>query len=701
MKKTANKTINLSVILILIFLVAIGCQPTQRIPIIPFDASQKDATDATIAANDKVREYLQLDDETDFINAQRGFMGTIEEGVIRDDNDSIAYSMEQFEFLKGQAPSTANPSLWRQSYLNSINGLFRVEPKTDGKAAPSLELKKGYIYQVRGFDVSNISFVKGYDGWIVIDPVSTRETAYAAMNLVRDILGEFPVTNIIITHSHLDHFGGIQGVIQYNEELDYDNEEDLDIYVPEGFFDEAVSENVMAGSAMGRRATYMYGNLLAKDEKGTLGSGMGTTLATGTSGILDGTKIIRSQKGVTRTLDSVAVEFFYTPDSEAPAEMMFYFPDSKAFFQAENLTRSLHNLYTLRGAKVRDGLKWSKYIDKTITDYGNDVEISFGPHHWPTWDNENIVPFWEKQRDLYKFLHDQSLRLANRGFTSREISEMLKLPESLDTVFHNRDYYGTISHNSKAQYQFYFGWFDGNPANLNPYPPTEAAKKYVSLVGPDAMLRKASKAYVKGDYRWVAELMNHLVFAEPHNQNAKYLLADAYEQLGYQAESGPWRNFYLSGAKELRKGMGDSLTSSMDRDMIAGMSTELLLDYLAMRFQGMKHGMEEYSFNLMIRDVESYKDRKVKEVKAALIIMNGAVTTRIDDDTKDVYLKDATATVALSSATFKALCFSPSPVKFVIKNNHNIEIEGDKDAFKEFLSALDDTAYWFAIVTPQ
>lgn len=712
MKKIKNQRILLAGSMVLLFLTAISCETKWNLT-----SEQKGATSATIQANELVLDKLPFEeDTTDFENAQRGFISTIEEGEILSGLDTV-YSMKQFEFLEEPAPETANPSLWRQSYLNSINGLFRVYPKTEDGHRTSLELHKGDIFQVRGFDVSNISLVKGEKGWIVIDPVSAKETALAALNLVRETFGSIPVTHIIISHSHLDHFGGIQGVIEYNEALCNDGSSDcvqlagttepcnvedeacdcpgllqkedtsiLEIYVPENFFEEAVSENVMAGSAMGRRATYMYGNLLAKDEKGTLGSGMGTTLAEGTPGILDGTKIISNMDGKTCILDGITVEFFYTPNSEAPAEMMFYFPEQQAFFQAENLTRSLHNLYTLRGAKVRDGLKWSKYIDKTITDYGKEVAISFGPHHWPTWGNENITPFWEKQRDLYKFLHDQSLRLANEGYTPREISEMMKLPDAMGNVFHNRDYYGTVSHNSKAQYQFYFGWFDGNPANLNPHPPVEAAKRYVAFMGEDAMMEEALRAYEEGDYRWVAELMNHLVFARPKNRDARYLLADAYEQLGYQAESAPWRNFYLSGAKELRHGIGAAKTSGMSADMIKGIPNELLLDYIAMRFQGIEHGTMQYNFNLTIDGEE-----------AVLIIKNGAVTTRIGDGT---HLEDdVDATITLTTAEFKALCFTSDFDEFF--ENTNITIEGDESAFKAFLSALDDTSYWFPIVTPE
>lgn len=704
-----RKSVKLPGIIVLVLLITVSCQDKQ------WDAKDinedpKGPTDSTIAFNNELLDYLPFDDKTDSINAWRGYMGTLDKGWIESEINidgnaatiDTAYSMKQFEFLGGSTPTTANPSLWRQSYFNSINGLFQVRDEGDETLGETTSAEKGDIYQIRGFDLANMSLIKGDKGWIIIDPLTVKETAKTAMDLVRSKLGDIPVTNVIFTHSHIDHFGGINGIIEYNEELGT-NPDELTIYAPENFFDDSISENVMAGSAMGRRATYMYGNVLAKDTLGTLGSGLGTTTSIGLVGILDGDVIISNlePEGLEGDMDGLEVEFFYAPSSEAPAEMMFYFPTLNAFCQAEDINKTLHNLYTLRGAKVRDGLKWSKYIDKAIYYYGDNVEFSFGSHHWPTWDNANIVSFWEKQRDMYRFLHDQTLRLANRGFTPREISEMIELPESVDTLFYSRGYYGSVRHNAKAEYQLYFGWFDGNPANLNPHPPTEAAKRYLDLIGEEAMISAARDAYDEGDYRWAAELMNHLVFAKPQNNTARYILADAYEQLGYQSESGPWRNFYLSGAKELRSDERIQGTSTVSADMIAGMSTELLLDYVAMRFQGTDYGDMEHSFNLTIAE-----GPEGASYDAVLIIGNGAVTTR---DGTNTHLPDdeVTANINLNRAAFEVLSFSEDPAAIIEDpgsfQGADLEIDIDnglrgKKAFKDFFSALDATSYWFEIV---
>ncbi len=438
------------------------------------NADKKEATSYTKAINQAILDYLPFTDQTDYNNAKKGFIATLDEGIIKLPDGSTSYSMDQFNFIKGKAPATANPSLWRQSELNAINGLFKV---TDG------------IYQVRGFDLANMTFIEGKSGWIVIDPLTVAETAKAAMDLVDRELGKKPVKAVLLSHSHIDHFGGVKGIAS---EADVKNG-NIKIYAPKDFFEHSISENVMAGNAMSRRAYYMYGNLLAKDEKGTYGSGLGPTTGYGLPGIYEATNIISNEAGQTETVDGVKIEFIYTPESEAPAEMMFYFPEQKAMCQAENISHTLHNLYTLRGAQVRNGQKWSKYIDKTITKWGDKAEVSFGSHHWPIWGNAAINEYWEKQRDLYRYIHDQTLRLANQGNTPLEIAEMLKLPPSLDKEFYNRGYYGTVSHNAKAQYQLYFGWFDGNPSNLHPLPPAEAAKNYVEFMGgAEKLIQKSS-----------------------------------------------------------------------------------------------------------------------------------------------------------------------------------------------------------------
>ena len=653
-------------------LLATSCQsPESKVEKISTDSNQKEATEFTKKVNDELVKYLPFDDQTDYKNARRGFITTLEEGVIKDDNGTIVYNMKQYDFIKGEAPATANPSLWRQSEINSIHGLFKV---CDG------------IYQVRNYDLSNITFIEGETGWVLVDVLLSAPTAKAALELINKELGERPVTGVIITHSHIDHFGGIRGVV---DEADVKSGK-IPIYVPKDFFHHAVSENIMGGNTMGRRASYMYGNLLAKDENGTIGTGLGQTTSTGLAGVMEGTHTINSLEGENAIIDGLKVEFIYTPESEAPAEMMFYFPKYKAFCQAENINHTLHNLYTLRGAKVRDGQKWSSYIDLSLAKWGDKAEVAFAPHHWPTWGNDTIVEFMERQRDMYRFLHDQTLRLANHGYTPKELAEMISLPESLDKTFANRGYYGSVSHDIKAQYELYFGWFDGNPANLNPLPPTEAGTKYVEFMGgADALLSNAMKSYNKGEYRWVAEVLNHLVFADPKNKDARNLLADAYEQLGYQAESGPWRNFYLSGAKELRDGVKVLPSpNTAGPDMIKGMTLELFFNYIAMRFIGTDEEAQQmdYNFNVILPDVNK---------KACLIVSNGVVTPRIGSN----LTKDVTATVTLNRSDLDKTSLGEATFEELVKSGA-IKIDGDAKAFNKFLTKIDKFDFWFTIVEP-
>lgn len=669
MKKMKKQTL---VFGLAIMSITVGCQsPSEQSEKVTTSSEQKEASSFTQKANEDLLNYLPFEDKTDYENARKGFIATIESGEIKDAEGNVVYSMKQYDFIKDDAPETANPSLWRQSELNSINGLF--------------EVTKG-VYQIRGFDLANMSLIEGEKGWIIVDPLLSPETSKAGLDLANEKLGERPVTAVIITHSHIDHFGGIRGVV---DEADVISGK-VPIYVPEGFFEHSISENVMGGNTMGRRAAYMYGNLLPKDEKGTLGTGLGQTTSTGLAGILDGTDIIKKLDGEERTIDGVKVEFIYTPESEAPAEMMFYFPKYKAFCQAEDLSHTLHNLYTLRGAQVRNGQKWSQYIDLAISRWGNDVEASFGSHHWPTWENETIGKYWKSQRDLYRFIHDQTLRLANEGYTPIEIAEMLKLPESLDKQFFNRGYYGSLSHDVRAQYQLYFGWFDGNPSNLNKLPPVDGGKKYVEFMGgADNLLSQAQKSYNNGEYRWVAEVVKHLVFADPKNQDARNLLADAYEQLGYVAESGPWRNFYLSGAKELRDGVKVLPSpNTAGPDMVRGMSTDLFFNFMAMKFKGTEAEAAKmnYNFNIILPDVND---------KVTLLVSNGAVTPRIGSNVTD----NVTATITINRKDLDKISLGEASYEDLFKDG-SLKIDGDKAAFDKFLSKLDSFNFWFNIIEP-
>lgn len=662
------KRINLILVFASIFVI-FGCSGDGTSENIETTDSKKEPSSYTLQKNQDLRNYLDFTDTTDFISARKGFIATVDDKLIKTRDGAFSYDIALFDFLEGEAPDYANPSLWRQSKLNAIHGLFEV---SEG------------IYQVRGFDLANMSLIRGESGWVIIDPLTAPATARAAMDLVDRELGEFPIKAVIFTHSHIDHFGGVTGIVSEEEVANGQ----VEIYAPQEFFEHSISENVMAGNTMGRRAMYMYGNLLEKNERGTYGSGLGTTTAAGVPGIYEPTHTISDLKGETHVIDGLEVEFIYTPESEAPAEMMFYFPDLKAFCQSENVNHTLHNLYTLRGAQVRNGQKWSKYIDRSIAKWGSDVEVSFGSHHWPTWGNENIVPYLEKQRDLYRYLHDQTLRLANQGYTPRELADMIQLPDALGKEFYNRGYYGSVSHNIKAQYQLYFGWFDGNPANLNPLPPAESGAKYVEAFGADKILAAAQSSFENGEYRWTAELLNHLVFARPENQDARNLLADTYEQLGFQSESGPWRNFYLSGAQDLREGKKVLETSveTNSPDMVKGMSTELFFDYLGMQFKGTENADLKYNFNLTFPDIDE---------KVGLIVSNGAVLSRIGEHLND----DITATITMNRSDLDRLSLGQASLEDLI-NDGAVTIKGDQDAYFNFLSKIDVFDFWFDIVEP-
>lgn len=482
----------------------------------------KDATDITKQVNAAVLNHLPFADKTDLENANSGFIATLPDVTIKNEKGQVVWTLDPYKFLEGaEAPATVNPSLWRQAQLNMTNGLFKVTDR---------------IYQIRGFDLSVMSIIEGDTGIIIVDPLTSTETAKAGLDLYYQHRPKKPVVAVMYTHSHIDHYGGVRGVIS-EEDV---NSGKVKILAPEGFLEEAVSENVYAGNAMSRRALYMYGALLPRGVNGQVDGGLGKTASIGTVTLIPPTDIIKTT-GEKRVVDGVEMEFQMAPGTEAPAEMLTYFPQFKALLAAEDATHTLHNLYTLRGAQVRDASKWWKALNEAIERYGAGTEVVFASHHWPTWGNENVIPYLESQRDLYKYIHDQSLRLLNSGYTMTEVAEIMTLPESLSQKWFNRDYYGSVNHDSKAVYQRYLGWYDSNPANLHALPPDEASKKYVEYMGgPAAVTEKAKKSFAEGDYRWVAMVMNNVVFADPTNKEARDLQADALEQLGYQTEDATW-----------------------------------------------------------------------------------------------------------------------------------------------------------------
>lgn len=523
----------------------------------------KPASRYTIDANQKVYQILNFSDTREFDNAQRGFIAAPEVLEIYSDSGKLVWS-QNYSALKEDAPDTANPSLWRDAQLNNIYGLFEV---TEG------------IYQVRGYDMSNITFIEGETGWIVVDPLMTVECSKAALALVKENLGDRPIHAVIYSHSHVDHFGGVRGVINEEDVLDGK----VQVIAPDGFEEHAISENIYAGSAMGRRASYMYGSLLTRgDATGSLCIGIGMGQSTGTASFISPTRSITGT-GEKLVIDGVEIEFQLTPGTEAPAEMNFWIADKNALWMAENCTGTMHNLYTLRGAQVRDGNAWAEYIMESLAMYGSRAEVVFQSHNWPHWGNETIQEYLLNTAAAYKFINDQTLLYMNMGYTETEIANMIRLPEELEKVWYIRQYYGTVAHNSKAVYEKYMGWYDGNPVHLAELTPTDYARKLVEYLGDtDAVLAMAKADYDRGEYQWVAQITNTLVFADPANMEARYLCADALEQLGYQAESGPWRNVYLSAAQELRLGTNanESTRASGNTDTIAHMTPEMIFEYI-------------------------------------------------------------------------------------------------------------------------
>jgi len=617
----------------------------------------------TLRANAAVRDALPLDDPADFEDARRGFIARREDPVIRTAEGAEVWNLERFAFVQGDAPASVNPSLWRQAKLNGMAGLYEVQ---DG------------IYQVRGYDLSNMTFVAGDTGWVVIDPGTTMETGRAALELVNQQRGPRPVTGLVYTHSHIDHFGGARGVLP--------EPGGVPVIAPEGFVVEAVSENVLAGTAMSRRASYMFGFLLHRGARGHVDSGLGRASTPGTFSLVAPTRIVDATP-TEIVVDGVRMIFMNTPGAEAPAEMMIYLPDRRALCGAENVSHVLHNLYTLRGAKVRDALRWSGYIQEAIDRFGGEAEVLFASHHWPTWGNARILEYLKKQRDAYKYIHDQTLRLANHGYTSLEIAEQLRMPKSLARTFALRGYYGTVNHDSKAVYQRYFGFFDANPAHLDPLPPEQAAEHYVEFMGgAAALLEKAQASYGRGEYRWVAEVVNHLVFAEPGNEAARELLASAYDQLGYQAESGPWRDFYLTGAQELRQGMGKlPFRTTGSSDIVAAMPTDLFFDALAVRLNGPDAEGEKVTLNFVFTDIG----------ETHVVWLENAVLhhqQRAADP-------DADATLRLTRETWNQIITQEATLRSKLLGGE-IDVDGSRLALIGFFSLLDDFDPEFPIVTP-
>ncbi len=643
----------------------------------------KDAADNTIKVNSALYSELDFEDTQEADFAVKGLIDAPEDLELIDEEGNVVWSQKAYSFLADYktAPNTVNPSLWQNTINNHAYGLFEV---------------MSGVYQVRGYDMANLTLIEGDKGWIVFDPLMSVECTQAAMQLVEKNLGQRPITAIIISHPHIDHFGGIKGIISEEQAADTNlsltdqlASGKIPIIVPEGFEEHAISENVYVGQAMSRRATYQYGVYLDDSVIGSMAMGIGMGQSVGSISYIHPTYEIK-QTGESYTIDGIDLEFQMTPGTEAAAEMNTWFPQKKALWVAENCTATLHNLYTLRGAQVRDGAAWAKYICEAITRYGADVEVTFQSHNWPHWGNEVVNDYLVNTAAVYKFINDQTLTYINQGYTSDEISNMISLPDALAKNWYTRQYYGTVAHDAKAVYQKYMGWYDANPVNLNPLTPTESAQKwveYMDLGSVDAVLRKAKEDYDAGEFQWVAEVTNTIVFADPDNQAARLLCADALEQLGYQAESGTWRNAYLSGAKELRTGnaTGSTKQAKQNMDMTKNMTAANIFDYIGILLD--KQAMANYDFtvNITIADTQQ---------RFILQFKNGAVLQ---------YENAADTKAALSITTSKNAIF------YILQNqlsklNEVAKIEGNTELLKLIMDNLNqfslNTTPNFNIVEP-
>ena len=631
--------------------------------------SQEQAKDASPHTQLHNAQVSVPNSQNDFDNAQRGFIAQWPGGRVEDEQGRMVYDISRYEFITqdSPSPSTVNPSLWRQAQLNVIHGLFEVAPN---------------VWQVRGYDISNITFIAGEMGWVVIDPLTNENTARISIELANKHLGARPVTAVIYTHSHVDHFGGVLGV---TTQADVDAGK-CRVIAPEGFLHETVSENVIAGPAMARRSGYQFGPQLPASPTGHIDSGLGKSVPLGAPGLIAPTEDI-TYTGEELVVDGVRIVFQLTPDTEAPAEMNFFFPDHGWLCMAENCTHTMHNLVPIRGAQVRDALSWSKYINESIELFGANTSLMFASHHWPRWGNADIVHFLTLQRDLYRWMHDQTMRLANHGYVASEIAEMLELPEDFLEHSHTRGYYGDLVHNVKAVHQRYLSWYDANPANLHKLPPSDAGKKYVELAGGEvALLQKAREAFERGEYRWVAELLNHLVFANPENAEARHLQADTFEQLGYQAESSTFRNSYLMGAQELRQGPPPAArTQIRAKGLLMAMTIQQVFDTLAVRLKSDEVAGVTVSLNWTFTDIN----------EKWLV----GISHRTLFSTPGRHDPQAAASIITTRHTLLEVITQSTTFLEQIQAG-NIFIEGDSTALITVLGNLDTFQTNFAIVEP-
>ena len=629
----------------------------------------KDAHPAVATSNAAMLKALPFSDRQDFADAKRGFIATLPDATIRGATGNDAWTLAPYGFLSSNsAPPTVNPSLWRQAQLNMHHGLFEVTDR---------------IYQIRGFDLANMTLIEGETGVIVVDTLTSIEGARAGLELYRKHRGPRPVTAVLYTHTHGDHWGGARGVVSDEDVRDGR----IPIIAPNLFMEFAVSENVIAGCAMLRRAQYQFGRFLPRGVRGQVDCGLGKTVAFGTTSLLAPTDFVMAT-GEKRTIDGVEFVFQMAPESEAPAEFHFYLPQFKALNLAENASHNLHNLLPFRGAEVRNATAWSGYINEAIQMWGGEAEVLLGQHHWPVWGNANVKTYLKQQRDLYKYLHDQTMRLINHGLTPSEIADTIKMPESLEGAWHTRGYYGHYRHNVKAIYQRALGWYDGNPAHLDPLPPVASGKKFVAYMGgAEQLLAKARKDFAAGEFRFVAEVLNHLVFAEPGNEDARILLADTYEQLGYASESATWRNAYLFGAQELRQGSG----RARSRDPISpatasSLRTGQLLDCLAVRMNGRAAEGKRLVLNLRLEDTSEHLVLNLEN--CALTHLSGSQDANAD------------ATLTLDRQTLEELVLQSTTIGEAIAAK-KVRATGNAAVFQQLMDLMDRYEHVFEIIEPR
>lgn len=616
------------------------------------------AADAARPGNAEAMQALNWDDKEDEDFATRGLIAGPQQAQIRGAGGRAVWDFDAYRFIEGEAPETVNPSLWRNARLLAHAGLFRAHER---------------VYQVRGFDLANMTVIVGDSGYIIVDPLTSTETAAAAMALVRSELGDKPVRAIIYTHSHIDHFGGVRGVHQAGAE----------VLAPEGFMEHAVSENVIAGNAMGRRATYQFGSLTPAGPDGPVSSGIGMAVSGGAYSIIAPTRSI-SRTGETATIDGVRIEFQVTPGTEAPAEMNFFFPDFGVLHLAENANGSLHNVLTPRGALVRDAKAWADYLTEALRLYGDRSEVMVASHFWPRFGGERVRDFIASHRDAYKYLHDQTVRLMNAGHTGTEIQDLVQLPPVLARRWFNRGYYGTMMHNSRAVYQRYMGWYDGNPANLHVLPPAEEAQRFVrAMGGVERVLAEGQRAFDEGDYRWAATVLNHLVFAAAENAAARQLLARTHRQMAYQAESAIWRNMYLTAAHELENGVAQSPAAVQSEDLIAALPTSNVLDLLAVRLNPDALGERRFAFNLVFPE---------RNERFAVSIANGVLVHE-----RDVTLAGAPTITSARPVFLRAM--ASGGMRWAVLRGQ-VRISGDRSTLEGMNEVFDTPDPNFPIVTP-